>query len=164
MNDQNEHDNGRKRGFGPHGEGCECDELIQGHVEPVEEKQAEPQAEPEKPPRLLFSLRHDPNDLTEMMFSAVADAYSQAITDLLLYLDFDGVPLNERQVVRLYGALMRGHATAKSAAETVQQNYMMIAMRARAAAQEDAPAEEPPAEEGHGLRDVADLFTEGPQE
>lgn len=161
-----ESDNGRKRGFGPHGEGCECEEYEQNEAK-VEEPEPTETPDTGGGPRLLFSVQSDPNDLTEMMFGAISDAYAQQLSDLLLFCEFDGVPLSERQVVRLIGAFMRGHAAAKSAAEAVRQNYMLAAIRARMANQPtEAEIEkvEPPAEEGNGLRDVSELFREDPPE
>lgn len=156
-----DHDNGRKRGFGPHGENCECDELTQ--ETPDVEVEEEPQVVPTEPPRMLISLRDNPNDLMELMFVAISDAFAQALSDAILYCGFDDVPLSERQIIRLTGAMMRGLALAKHSATVVQQNYILAAMQSEVQERQEAEPEEP-AENEHGTRDVSDLFRQEPTE
>lgn len=160
-----ESDNGRRRGFGPHGEGCECDDYEQNLDNPEAPDDGTPVEPPadeyDGPTRTILSLQDDPNDPIELMFVAISDAYAQHMSDFILYCEHDDVPLNERQTIRLVGSLMRGHASAKSAVGAVQQHLMLQAYRAHAAAMA-ASEPEPEPEEGHGNRDISELFRETP--
>jgi hypothetical protein len=157
---------GHKTPFGPHGEGCQCDEHRLPTDEEIEEAMAEDEPEEPTVPEMFISIGTDRRDLNEMIFMAVSEAYASQLADICDQCKFVGEELTPRQIQAIVGGLMRGHAVARGSADAVKMNYMMLMMQARQEAEAKLAAEDAPEDEGeattHGLRDVTDLFERPP--
>ena len=152
-------DNGSKRPFGPHGEGCDCGQ----HAPEPDSDAPETTEEPFQMPKMFVSVGFDDTDLNELMFIGISDAYAAHLGNVVEQCAFDGEPLSNRQISHIIGGMMRGHALAMESAKLIQHNYvrMVTMFQEQAAAQ---AAEDEPTEDGHGLRNISDLFQAKPPE
>ena len=147
---------GSKVPFGMHGEGCDCDE----HADVAEPSpQDDAQTTPAEMPDILVSIQQ-PKNLNELLFAAVAESFSAQLQSLLEQCAFEGEPLSARQIQHVLAALMRGHALAKQSAETIQYQYIKMAMEAMEARKgEEVPPEENASEDPkHSLLDINKLW------
>ncbi len=169
--------NGKKRPFGPHGEGCDCgQEESHGEKIPIEDG-------PEESPGARGMMMPSPHD---SIFSATSDAFSSHFLNAIEACSVSGCPLDGRQIAFIMSALMQGFAQAKENARFIEYRYnQLIAMAvAQNMGRRDEETEEvleeagaapgpagpqlevvpdPEPEEGHRLHDVSDLFTREPE-
>ncbi len=153
--------NGHKRPFGPHGEGCTCgQEGEHEHDEQASEQEIEEAIEGIEVSTdhegSFAMLRRTPH---ETVFGVVAEAYARHFTMALEVCIMDGCALDARQISHFFSAMMQAHAQAKGTASIVEERYRELREAAESAqrAREKAEAAET------NLENVADLFSREPR-
>jgi hypothetical protein len=161
-----ESSNGHSRLFGPHGEGCTCDEEPDGDA-------LDHPRDGEATDEELGEEIEDPNEITEaehrytrsldLAFHAVAECLTENFMSGLDAAAMNDEPLSRNQIIAMFSSLMRGYTDAKEAAQSIDERLKMLALHARAERfailkriQEEEEAETP-------LNNVEELFFTPPQ-